>query len=380
MPTPRQLFRLAGAVLAAALLLAACSSGGSSGEAGPDPEATTAGELDPGLVADLEETFARAVADTGTPGAAVLVRTPDGEWETAVGSADVEGDVALETGLRWPIRSITKSFTVTLLLQLADEGELSLDDTIDAYVDGVPNGDQVTLRQLADMTSGLGDYTSEAFIDDFIADPERWFTLDELIAYGLAEPARAEPGTDRFYTNLNTLLLGRVVEEVTGQPFAEVLDERILTPLGLDDTTYPTGPDDAVADAVGYAPDEAGDLTPEPVNFSVFGPAGAMISTTDDLATWGEALVAGGLVDEATQQARLEGGPLDAGPEYDTYAQGIGDLAGWWGHTGEGFGFTALVMQDVDNDSTVATVDNASGLERHGPTAIFAELAPLLAG
>ena len=378
MPSTTPRTRLLALLVGAALVLAACSSGGSSADGVDDP-APSAG-LDDATIADLEATFAQAVADTGAPGAAVLVTTPDDRWEAAVGSADLEGDVAVETGLRWPIRSITKSFTVTLILQLADEGELSLDDTIDTWVDGVPNGDQVTLRQLADMTRGLGDYTSEAFIDDFLADPARWFTLDELIAYGLAEPARAEPGTDRVYTNLNTLLLGRVVEEVTGQPFDEVLAERILEPLGLDDTTYPTGPDDAVTDAVGYAPDDDGGLSPEPVNFSVFGPAGAMISTADDLATWGEALATGALLDDATQQARLEGGPLDAGPEYDTYAQGIGDLSGWWGHTGEGFGFTSLVMHDVDTDTTVVVVANASQLDRHPPTAIFEELAPLLAG
>jgi D-alanyl-D-alanine carboxypeptidase len=231
-----------------------------------------------------------------------------------------------------------------------------------------------------DMTSGLPDYTTQAFIDDFVADPQREFTTDELIAYATAEEPVAEPGEERVYTNSNTLLLGAVVEEATGQPFAEVLTERILEPLGLDGTVYPTSTDDWASDTVGYAPGDDG-LEPEPVNFSVFGPAGAMISTTGDLAGWGEALATGELVDEATQTERLEGGVLEEGPEYDLYAAGVGELDGWWGHTGEGFGYTALVMHDVDTDTTVVIAMNASQLpDGHGPTVLFRRLAPLLSG
>src|SRR5690606_10319806 len=109
----------------------------------------------------------------------------------------------VEAGLRWPLRSITKSFTTTLILQLADEGQISLDDPISTWLDGIPNGDEVTVRQLATMTSGLADYTNEPFIEDFVADPGRQFTLDELIAYGAQDPPVAEPGTEAVYTNAN---------------------------------------------------------------------------------------------------------------------------------------------------------------------------------
>lgn len=307
------------------------------------------------------------------------METGNERWETAVGVSDTDAGTPMTTGLRWPIRSITKSFTVTLVLQLVDEGSVSLDDTVDRWIDGVPNGDRITVRELAAMESGLADYTNAAFIDDFVADPERVFTDDELIAYATAEPARADPGADRVYTNVNTLLLGRIVESVTGKSFHDVLQDRILGPLGLEQTTYPVAPDDWTTDEVGYAPD--GDvLDTQPVNFSVFGPAGAMISTTDDLARWGPSLATGSLVDAETQTRRREGGPLAEGPEYDTYGLGIGALDGWWGHTGEGFGFTALVMNDPRIATTVVVVMNVSQLDEHAPTTLFRRLAPQLRG
>lgn len=377
-PTPSRLLAAVG--LVTTLLLAGCGDDDSGSPTTTSAEA--AGEapvLDAPLTDELQDVVDATIDDLGAPGGVVVVTTPDETWKTAVGVTDLDTGEAMTEGLRWPIRSITKSYTTTLVLQLADEGVVSLDDTIDTWLPDVPNGDEVTLRQLAEMTSGLADYTTDAWIDDFVADPTREFTVDELIAYGTAEPPVAEPGTERVYTNLNTLLLGNVVEAATGEPFATVLDERILEPLGLESTVYPTDPDQWTTDVTGYAPDDGGPLADQPVNYSVFGPAGAMIATTDDLTAWGRALAGGTLLDTATQRERLEGGVLEEGPEYDRYAFGIGEIDGWWGHTGEGFGFTTLVMHRVDTDTTVVIAMNASQLETHGPTTLFRHLSPLLA-
>ena len=105
------------------------------------------------------------------------------------------------------------------------------------YVDGVTDGDKITLRQLADMSSGNADYTNDDFLAEFARTPTI-FTLDELNGFMLGKPAQFAPGTKKVYTNANTNLLGAVVEKVTGQPFADVLDERILEPLGQTDTRY----------------------------------------------------------------------------------------------------------------------------------------------
>src|SRR5690349_7203959 len=217
-----------------ALVLGACGSDdkGSSGTTtttAPSRSEAPAGELPTTTQAELQAAVDASMQMYGEPAAVVGVFVPGkGSWVSATGVADTTTGEKPTAEMAWPLRSVTKSSTVTLILQLVDEGKISLDDTVDKYLDGVPNGDEITIRELADMSSGLADYTTDAFIEDFVADPDRVFTLDELNAYAFAEPTQFEPGTDYVYTNTNTNVLGSVVEKVTGQSFSEVLSERLL--------------------------------------------------------------------------------------------------------------------------------------------------------
>lgn len=261
---------------------------------------------------------------------------------------------------------------------MVDEGLVDLDDTIDEWVDGIPRGDEVTLGQLAEMTAGVPDYTGEAFIAEFTADPGAAFERQDLLDHVREGEPTAPPGEERIYINSSTVLLGEVVEQVSGADLAEELERRILRPLGLDDTTYHDAPADwGGPHATGYQPDD-GELVAADQNFTVFDAAGAMTSTATDLAEWGRALARGDLLAEATHEERLDGSPLVSGPEYDSYASGIGEIDRWWGHTGEGFGFTALVMHDPDTGSTVTIFMNLSNAERHPPTVLFRRIAEIL--
>ncbi len=344
------------------------------------PEAPE-GDLSEELQTRLRETLDETMATYDVPGAAVGVWIPgEGSWTSAAGMADIQAEVPVELDMAWPLRSVTKSYTVTLLLQLVDEGEVSLDDTIAQYVDGVTAGDEITLRELAGMSSGNADYTTDDFLVAFTEDPERVFTLDELNGFMLGKPAQFSPGTEKVYTNANTNLLGAVIEKVTGQEFAEVLDDRILGPLGQTGTRYVV---DAATwtepHAVGYAPDE-GTLAPQPENLSIFGPAGSMITTLDDARVWGEMLATGALLEPATQKERQNGAPLDAGPPYDLYALGIGETDGWWGHNGEGLGFTAAVFHHPESGATVAVFMNESNVpdKAHPADQMFRAVARIL--
>jgi D-alanyl-D-alanine carboxypeptidase len=278
------------ATIALALLLAAlagaCSTSATSGDFAETPAPTVTrppapeGDLPEPLQVKLEAALDQTMTEYGVPGAAVGVWVPgEGAWTMAAGLADIDKGVPTSTSMTWPLRSVTKSYTVTLILQLVDERAISLDDTIDTYVDGVTNGDKITLRQLAGMSSGNADYTNGDFLAAFQKDPAKIFTLEELNGFALKRPEQFAPGTRRVYTNANTNLLGAVVEKVTKRPFADVLEERILQPLGQTGTRY-------VLDArswtephpVGYAPEESGPR-PQPDNLSIFGPAGSMITT-----------------------------------------------------------------------------------------------------
>jgi D-alanyl-D-alanine carboxypeptidase len=278
------------------------------------------------------------------------------------------------------LRSVTKSFTVTLILQLVDEGTISLDDTIDQYVDGVTDGDRITIRELAEMSSGNADYTNDKFVEAFSADPTRIFTLDELNGFMLGDPAQFEPGTRHVYTTANTNLLGAVVEKATGQPFADVIQERILTPLQLDDTRYTLDVSTwAEPHPIGYVLDD-GEPAAQPDNLSIFGPAGSMVATLDDMRVWGTALATGALLSPETQAERLMGSPLEVGPPYDLYALGIGETQGWWGHNGEGLGFTAAVFHNPDTSATIAVFMNLSNVQpkAHPADQLFRRIAAVL--
>jgi D-alanyl-D-alanine carboxypeptidase len=351
----RLLARCLGAVAVALVVATPASAIAGTSTVNPAPQ----GDLPEALQTRLREALDQTMATYNVPGAAVGVWIPGkGTWIGTAGLAELKTKAPVTKDMIWPLRSITKSFTVTLILQLVDAGKLSLDDPIDKYVSGVTGGASITLRELAGMSSGNADYVGQEFLEDFQADPNKIFTLDELNSYALGRPARFAPGTRRIYTNSNTNLLGVVVEKVTGKPFNDVLSERILKPLGLKNTQYLV---DAAQwpepHAIGYQPVD-GVLMPEPANLSIYGTAGAMVSNLDDMRVWAETLATGTLLKPGTQSERLKGAPLDEGPPYDLYALGIGETGGWWGHNGEGFGFTAAMFHDNSSGATVAVFMN----------------------
>jgi D-alanyl-D-alanine carboxypeptidase len=336
----------------------------------------------------LEQVVTDALNQYGVPGAAIGVWTPHGRWAMTTGLADVAASRPVTPRDHFAIRSITKSFTVTLVLQLVagSHGAISLDDPIEKFLSGVPNGQIISLRQLANMTSGLYNYTADpAFQQAFGADPTRSWTPHELLDFALHSPSHPpfdfEPGERFEYSNTNTLLLGKFVEAVTGKPYGDVLGERILTPLDLRSTAFLTGTDLPRPAASGYqGTDENGAPDPAVINLTTLSFAGAMAATLHDLAKWGVALAAGELLPAELQRQRFVGSSTaddPASPLYDRYGLGIGEVAGWWGHTGEGVGFEAAVFHQIARGETVAILLNASNAH-DVPVVIFCRLLQVL--
>src|SRR5262249_47959651 len=140
------------------------------------------------LVARLDAAARLSFADAATPGVIVGVRAPQGTWTAAYGTADPATQAPMVVGMHTRIGSLTKTVTGTVIMQLAQQGKLSLDDAIDKYIPGVPNGSRITLQMLANMTSGVASYTRSAkFTDILFNHPETIFTPDELLAFGLAD-------------------------------------------------------------------------------------------------------------------------------------------------------------------------------------------------
>ncbi|MCZ7529773.1 MAG: beta-lactamase family protein [Acidimicrobiia bacterium] len=336
------------------------------------------GDMPEDVADELESAVVDVMNEAGIPGAFVGVSVPGlGRWETVAGTADLDTGEPVEFGFHWPVRSLTKSMVVTRLLQLVDEGTVNLDDTVDQYVEGVPNGDTITLRQLADMSAGLANYTAtDAFLESFTSDPDQLYTIEDLNEFAFTGEPEFPPGSEHSYSNTNTNVLGQVIETAGDAPLGDQLATDVFEPLGMGDTEYLP---DALAEpaATGYQPGPDGYEEP-PNNFSGMGPSGAVVSTSDDLFIWAEALGTGALISDALQNERLAAEPLAEGPVYDAYGLGIGTRLGYWGHTGQGLGFTALAMRDPDTDATVVVLANASETEPQPMDGLFAAVAEVL--
>jgi D-alanyl-D-alanine carboxypeptidase len=326
------------------------------------------------LTAKLDAAVQGALPQTAAPGVIVGVVTPAGTWKAAYGVADPAAGTPMAVGIHTRIGSVTKTFTGTAIMQLAEAKKLSLDDTIQKYVSGIPNGDRVTLRQLADMTSGIASYTrSPKFQDVYFAKPETIFTPERLVEIGVSESPLFEPGASFDYSNTNTILLGMVIEKVTGKPVGQVLKELIFDPLKLHNTFWPGDSVDMPAPyAQGFTLQGDFAKPDAPSNATNWNPAwgwtaGELISNIDDLLVYGRALGTGrGLLGAAAQKERLTSFQGVAG-----YGIGLHCATGWVGHTGELPGYNTTLYYHADADIVVAVQTNsdiASGDCQETPT------------
>ncbi|MGK2885626.1 MAG: serine hydrolase domain-containing protein [Rhodococcus sp. (in: high G+C Gram-positive bacteria)] len=301
------------------------------------------------------------------PGVIAQVATPAGTWTGTSGTAGAGRSEPPTSSDLTRIGSLTKTMTATVLLQLVEEGTLSLDETIGSYVPGVPNGDSATLLQLADMTSGIPSYTaSDAVVSKYFADPEYAWPPQELVDAVKPLPADFAPGEGWAYSNTNYVLLGMVIEQVLDQPIDAVFDERLFEPLGMSDTSFPGGSTeigdphlDGSTDQ-NQPPGQSVDSTNWNPSFAFT--AGAVISTLDDLTKWAHALFTGeGGLDAATQQLRRDSIIHDIPPMTATvgYGIGIGDRNGWWGHDGDIPGYNSNLSHNYDLDTTVIVLTNS---------------------
>src|SRR4028119_2314806 len=261
---------------------------------------TTGGGSEQAPKADLDAALKKSFKESDAPGVVAAVQTPRYTWAGALGVADRASGESMTPEMHHRIGSVTKTFTATLLLQAAEERLLSLDDTIDQYVKGVPNGDKITLRQMSDMTSGIASYTAnEQWANELLSDPHRVWKPEELAQIGIKDSPLFDPGTEWFYSNTNYTLLGLVLEKVTDKPIGDLYREQIIEPLDLKNTSFPKPSDSSIPEphAQGYTL-QGQSSGGKPIDSTDWSPseawtAGQMISTVDDLLVSGRALGTG---------------------------------------------------------------------------------------
>ena len=329
----------------------------------------------------LDQAISQAMRQEGIPGAIVGVWTPHGNYVRAFGISDTVTRAPMEESSYQRIGSITKTFTVTAVLQLVDQGKVRLDDPISKYVAGVPDGDDITIRELARMQSGLFDYVNDdAFSTLWVTHPYREWTSDELLQYTFRHPLLFRPGTSFAYTNANTVLLGLVVEKVTGQPLASYIQDHVVEPLHLDHTAFPSGNQFPSPHAQGYAYVELPNQgQPEKKIVTDWNPSwgwapGAMYSDLNDMHVWAQALATGVLLSPPTQAQRLQTVPFKGAPGA-SYGLGIEGFDGWWGHYGNMLGYNSLEAYLPSQRATLVIFANIWPSKHHPKSSAAAALS-----
>ena len=330
---------------------------------------TVAGPPAASALQGLVDSLARA---WNLPGLVVAVRR-SGEEPSVVasGSAELASGRRMTPLDRFRVGSLTKPMVATVILQLADEGRLSLDDPLARFLPGaLPDGDRITLRHLLNHTSGIGDYTDDpGFLAAAFADPSRIWTPQDLIAIAAAMPRAFAPGAvDRWdYSNSNYIFLGLIAEAAGNEPIATALRTRVIEPLGMTSTYYSDETSLRAPFAQGYVDLNGisnfavGTL----VSPTVAGAAGAVVSTAGDALRFVEALAAGDLVSPASHAALLTTVPASRvrvpGESFDI-AYGLGVLVGdgWIGHDGAIPGYETDAFAKVNVGSVVVLVNKST--------------------
>jgi CubicO group peptidase (beta-lactamase class C family) len=320
--------------------------------------------------------------DPAEPGAAAIVTRGDEVlYRGARGMANLELGVPLEPDMIFRLGSITKQFTGAAIRLLELEGQLSLQDPLTKFLPDFPQGSEpVTVAQLLAHTSGIKSYTSiPGYMDQEI---RRDLELKELIDVFDDQPVDFAPGERHLYNNSGYVLLGAIIEAVSGKTYEEFLEQRVFTPLGLDHTLYGDPEKITPRRAAGY--EKASDGWQNAPFLSMTQPhaAGSLLSTVDDMARWNRALHGGKLMPKEDAEALWTSFTTDDGKEVDYgYGLSLGELRGHAvvQHGGGIHGFRTFGLYVPKADVYVAVLANNTD-PRKSPGRVAQQLAAIALG
>ncbi len=324
------------------------------------PAATDA----PWISAEEQSALQRAldqVVEDGSSGAVAELAASNeagrDRWNGVAGVADRETGAPVEPDAHFRVASLSKTFVTAAALQLVEEGELGLDDTVEEMLPGVlEENENATLRMLLSHTSGIFSYSAE--MPDVLDDPDRHFDPEELVEIANERGPEFVPGARVDYSNTNFVLVAMAIEEATGRAYTEEVDDRIIAPLGLDDTSVPMSPEmpePAMHAYLADDPDDGESATPREV--TEFDPTrwygtAQVVSTVSDVNRFWEALLAGELLGDAELREMLtvvdtaaSGDGFGLGVRHHTLSCGV-DL---WMHTGNIPGYRTWSAHDGED-------------------------------
>ncbi|MGA0567660.1 serine hydrolase domain-containing protein [Rathayibacter sp. KR2-224] len=376
----------AAALLTASLVLSGCTQPGAS-----DPVPSQASATLPG---DETGAIKTAVTDAmqlaGASGAIVGVWAPwAGSYTAGLGTTTPKGKEPVTPDMPWRIGSVTKPMTCTVLLSLVQKGQVSLNDPVTKYLPRLVGVDGLTLGQLCQNTSGLGDY-SGALAPQFIDNPLRTYVPLELVSNGLGEPRAGTPGQRWSYSNAGFVLLGMALQQATGKDWATLYRDEVFGPLGMSSSTLPNS-DGLQASALhGYAT-VLDDVTGQPkcgsvVDDTALAPsstwtAKGVVSTLGDLKTFAQSFATASLLQGAAKKAAWTTVPLGADvAAWEQYGMGGIQLGPMRGHSGAVPGFTTAMLSDPTSGLTVVVMLNNSTSGAPYAQSLAMQLSAIAAG
>lgn len=345
----KKLFVSIGVILFSSIILISCSKDSSL-------VASKNKILTDELKAKLEAAADCVFMHVSTPGMIALI-SAEGEKDFFIkrGVSNIETGEPMNENNYFRIASNTKTFTGTAVLILVDEGKINLEKSISYYLPEyhVPNGDLITVRMLGNMTSGLYNYSGDAGLwsSYYASNCLMTFPPDSLLAIAFRHPSSFPPGTSYEYCNTNTVLLGLLMEKVTGKPADQVIEEKVIQPLNLKNTYWGGLFFLSSPYTHGYNADMGSLKDATNWNPSWGYTAGALISTIPDLKIWAKALVEGKLLSEQMKTERFTW----INNHYGFCVMKVND---WIGHSGIISGYNSHVIYNSSKKITLIVYTN----------------------
>jgi len=276
-------------------------------------------------------------------------------YQNAIGCSVVNAIVKTQatTKTRYRIGSISKMFTATMIFQLIEEDKLTLKTSLATYFPQLPNASKITIGEMLGHRSGLHNFTNDSLYATYMGKPQ---SEPEMLAVFAKQKPDFEPDTKAEYSNTNFVVLGYIIEKITGKPYQEQLKKRITSKIGLADTYYGSKTNPQINEAYSYSYSNEHWIQMPETDMSIPGGAGAIVSTPTDLVKFIEAVFAGKLI----QQADLE----QMKTMKDNYGMGIRGIPFYektgYGHNGGIDGFSSTLAYFPEDKLAIAFTSNGA--------------------
>ncbi len=309
------------------------------------------------LAASIDEYIQSRVKYDHFSGSVLVARDGEILLKKAYGLANVEHNIPNSPQSIFRLGSVTKQFTAMAILQLQEAGKLRVDDPISRYLPDYPNGDHITIHHLLTHSSGIAEHTDEHEFFDWAKQPH---TPDEIIAWFKDKPLDFPPGTQVSYSNSGYILLGKIIEEVSGQTYEDYINERIFEPLNMSNSGYEHDEHESSNWTVGYhsLPGSSGGHAEKAkyLHMSIPYAAGALYSTVEELYIWDQALRTEVLVSRSALDSMFT--PHLGGAGYGWFIDPSAGTLTIAEHGGGIFGYRSHILRYIEDEAVIIILSN----------------------